>query len=173
MLSSNSSSVSESSSATLLRLIYIGVCNARLPDGGIILYQLAYIDKLKPIALDKNHSTNVSSPLQAQEHYDCRSLVCSMLWLCLTRLDVIADIVTLQQEMVSPPIANAKEANNALHRAKKNKVLNGMHFRKLMSPLKLQGIGDAHQADNRSLYAQEGKLVVFMSDALRVDDLGE
>ena len=126
-----------------LPFVYIGVRHSRLPDGGIFLEQGAYLEKLKVMTIDKRRLQNSSSPLQQQEHFDFRALVCSMLWLCLTRIDIVSDIVQLQQHMTTPTIEHAKLANATLVKAKRNKVNNGLHFRKFRFPLKVQGIGDA------------------------------
>ena len=156
-----------------LPLIYTGVKHSRLPDGGVLLDQDHYLDKLTPIPLTKIRMKNSAASLTTEEHFEYRSLICSMLWLCLTRMDLVSDVVALQCNMIAPTIAHAKEANNALARAKRNGSGNGLYFRRLRFPIKVQGIGDAGQANSRSLYAQEGKLCLIMEDRPMVHGLDE
>jgi hypothetical protein len=136
--------------------------------GHMYLHQDAYLAKLKPIDLGKSHSRLEGSPLTKAEHFAFRSLLCSMLWVCLTRLDVIGALVQLQQEMVSPFYHHAKEANALLRRAIKDAPGNGLHFRRLQEPLRICGISDSGHATKRSLNSQEGRLCLLMSDACQV-----
>ena len=88
-------------------------------------------------------------------------------------MDIVSDVVILQTSMVAPTMAHAKGANNALSRAKRIKEGNGLYFRRIRFPIKVQGIGDAGQANSRSLYAQEGKLCLIMEDRPSVHGLDE
>ena len=99
--------------------------------------------------------------------------MCSLLWLTLTRIDIVADVVLLQQEMEAPLILHLKQANSVLKKARSNKTLNGLHFHRLQWPLKITGISDAGSGTKRSVYAQEGRMVLLMSDRPRVSQWDE
>ena len=143
---------------------YIGIVHQRLSAHHIFLHQEPYLMKLRIIDIASSRKKDKTSPLTAVEHKQFRSLLCSVLWLCLTRQDLVADVVQLQQDMVKPTVQNICELNALLKRAVNDKIMNGLHFGKLTPPLRVVGIGDAGQASKRSLYAQEGKLVLLMSD---------
>ena len=87
-----------------------------------------------------------------------------MLWLTLTRTDIVADVVLLQQHMVAPIVRNLKEANVALRRAKATAVFNGLHFRRLAGPLRCLSITDASHVSKATVHAQEAKLVLLTED---------
>ena len=59
---------------------------------------------------------------------------------------VIAAVASLQGHMVSPTIAHVREAYVALHRARCNKVQDGLYSRSLSWLIRIQGIRGASQA---------------------------
>ena len=87
-----------------------------------------------------------------------------MLWMTLTRIDMVADVVLLQQKMVTPIIKDIKQANAALHKANANAKMNGLHFKYLAGPLRVLAISDASHVSRTSLHAQEGRMVVLTRD---------
>lgn len=152
-----------------LPFTYLGIEHVRFGPQHLFLHQEPYLLKLKPMEiLPHRRKADKSSPLDQTEHHAFRSLLCSILWLCLTRVDLVADVVQLQQEMVHPLLQHALEVNAVLAKALRDRKVNGLHFSNLTMPLKIVGIGDAGQASKRSLYAQEGKLVLLMSDSQEV-----
>jgi hypothetical protein len=147
-----------------LPFTYLGIDHIRLTPNHVFLHQEPYLMKLHPIALSSERKAQKTSALVPTEHTEFRSLLCSMLWLCLTRMDLVSEIVQLQQEMIHPLVSHVLELNSLLKKAVLNRTLNGLHFGQLRLPLRIVGIGDAGQASKRSLYAQEGKLTLLMSD---------
>ena len=76
--------------------------------------------------------------LDEYEHHQFRSLVCSLLWLCLTRIDIAHDVVALQSEMICPQVQHLKMAYKVLIRARKTKEYNGLHYHQMRFPIKLR-----------------------------------
>jgi hypothetical protein len=157
----------------VMPFVYLGVRHQMLSPVHIMLDQQEYLSKLVPINVNPARLKKDSLSLERQEHFDFRSLLCSMLWLCLTRLDVLADVTTLQQEMVSPLMCHVRQLNALLKRAKRDENLNGLHFRYVPFPLRVCGISDSSYTTKTTVYAQEAKLVVLMTDRTRVSDCTE
>eukprot|EP00959_Pyramimonas_sp_CCMP1952_P264255 5526305-Pyramimonas_sp.AAC.1 len=68
--------------------------------GHYFLDQEHYLMKLTPAkASDTKRLKNDSLPLNKDEHKEFRSLLCSLLWVCLTRVDLCHGVVLLQSEM--------------------------------------------------------------------------
>ncbi len=147
-----------------LPFTYLGVEHVRHSPTHIALYQHEYLSKLKPIPImDKRRPDQ--EPLSSSDNTAFRSLLCSLLWLCLTRLDLISSVLLLQQEMVRPVFSHLKEVNSLLKRAFHDQTNNGLHFHRLPFPLRSVGISDAGHATRRSTYAQEGRMVLIMHDS--------
>jgi hypothetical protein len=149
----------------VLPFTYLGVEHVRHSPIHIALYQKDYLAKLKAVPISTERKKNSDSLLGPSESTEFRSLLCSMLWLCLTRLDLISAVVCLQKEMVTPMILHIRELNNLLIRANKDTEMNGLHFHRLPFPLKAVGIGDAGHATKKTVYAQEGRFVLLMHDS--------
>ena len=145
-------------------LTFTGIVHEMVAPDHLFCHQLPYLSKLRPIALDKKRSTQDGASLNDLEHFQFRSNVCSLLWLTLTRQDLIADIVILQQKMVTPQVKDIKLCNKILKKAVELKTMNGLHFRRLCPPLKLLNINDASHVSGSSLYAQEAKMVLLCED---------
>ena len=135
-------------------LVFCGISHEYLGDGHLFCHQLQYLQKLKPIVLEKHRLKQEQSSLKPKEHFDFRSNVCSLLWLTLTRQDIIADVVLLQQHMVTPIIKDAITANITLKRTLSNAPMSGFHFHRLAFPLKVCAVNDSSHVSGASLYAQ-------------------
>jgi hypothetical protein len=150
----------------VLPLIYVGVRHQLLAPDHILLDQGHYIEKLKPAQVSSStHLKDDTRPLDAFEHKQFRSLLCSLLWVCLTRMDLCHGVVALQSEMIKPTILHLKQVNQLLKRALSTKHFNGLHFRRLRFPLRLVSVNDASHASKRSGYPYEGKIVLLMSES--------
>ncbi|CAK0865187.1 unnamed protein product [Prorocentrum cordatum] len=148
-----------------LPLIYVGVRHQLLAPGHVLLDQEHYLMKLKPAKVtDPRHLKQDTLALDKEEHQGFRSLLCSLLWVCLTRVDLCHGVVALQAEMIKPTIAHLKQCNQLLARAIKTKTMNGLHYHKLHMPLRLVSITDAGHASKRSGYPYEGKMVLLMGE---------
>ena len=93
-----------------------------------------------------------------------RSILGAALWLCVTRVDLIADVAMLQQEVSKPLVKHMKAANNIITRARKYREGVGLHYRPLKMPLKLVVFGDAASNTKHTNYYREGCAVILMHD---------
>ena len=152
---------------------FIGVVHDLVTKDHLHLHQRPYLDKLRPIEISKARLRNPTSELTDSELFEFRSLLCSLLWLTLTREDIMADVVMLQQHMQSATINELKSCNRILQKAKQHSQLNGLHFHKITPPFRLIAIGDCGHVTGTSLYAQEGKLVRLMHDPGNIRQLPE
>ena len=59
-------------------LIFCGISHGNLADGHLFCHQLQYLEKLKPIVLEKHRVKQEQSNLKPKEHFDFRSNVCSL-----------------------------------------------------------------------------------------------
>ena len=147
-----------------LPFVYIGINHVRTPVGSLFLHQSPYLSKLKSVQLDDGRSRQDNASCDDLEHFNYRSLLCSMLWLCLTRQDIVHETVLLQTSMQAPLIKHVKQLNTMLSRTWRNRALNGIHFHRLQFPLRLAGVSDAGHATSSSAYAFEGKIVLLLQD---------
>ena len=144
--------------------VFIGITHEFLQPEHLYCHQHQYLAKLKPPKLDKTRAKQESKNLKAEEHFDYRSLVCSLLWLTISRMDIVADVVVLQQAMVTPTVKDLKKAIATYHNAVKNSTMNGLHFRKLAPPFRLANYNDSSHVSNHSLHPQEGRGIFLMTD---------
>ena len=68
-------------------------------DHGRKMAQDEFCQKVKPFSLSKARAKDDDSPLTAEELTGFRAILGALLWLCQTRLDIIADVVLAQQEI--------------------------------------------------------------------------
>ena len=104
--------------------------------------------------------------LDPKQKTQFRSGLGGLLWLCLTRFDLIADVALQQQEVTTPNIGHLREVNSIIARAKKYRQGCGLYFRKLTFPLKIVCAADAGANTKKSQYYREGALILLMSDDL-------
>jgi hypothetical protein len=131
----------------------------------VLLHQQPYLSKLKPATSSRDISkVSDGVALLPDEHKEFRSLLCSLLWVCQTRIDLAHDVVGLQSEMVTPKVEHFKSVNSLLKRARSTAIMNGLHFRVLSWPVRIVSIADCGHATKKSCYPYEGKLVLLMED---------
>ena len=93
-----------------------------------------------------------------------RAILGALLWLCQTRLDIIAEVVLSQQDVAKATIGSLKAANAVVTRATKYSWNCGLYFPPLNLPLKMATVCDSSHASKTTSYAQEGVLVLLMHD---------
>ena len=155
---------------TSLPFLYLGMKHEMLSPGHLLVHQQHYLEKLPEGKF--TNAVNMKKDFQEldeYEHHQFRSLVCSLLWLCLTRIDIAHDVVALQSEMICPQVQHLKMANKVLIRARKTKEYNGLHYHQMRFPIKLCSIHDCGHASKKSCYPYEGKFVMMMHDSLKSD----
>ena len=135
-------------------MIHVGMMYERIPagigHGGIHLHQEPYCMALKPIEYDKTKKHDVETNAKDQHKF----MVCigGLLHLCLTRWDLIVDIVVLQQFVRKPNYGHMHGADLVIKRAKSN-AFRGLKCLPLKPPLRLLDISDASHAGKRTSYA--------------------
>ena len=159
----------------VMPFVHLGVRHSILQSGSLFLDQQEYLMKIPKVHLtDSRRNMPDSTLLSASEHHSHRSLLCSMLWVTVTRIDMVLEVVLLQSSMVTPTLGDLKAANALLAKSQKNAIMNGLHFHQVAMPVRINGIHDASAANQRSSYAYEGLLVLLMNDstAYMPDDRG-
>ena len=133
-------------------------------ERGRCMDQNEFCQKLKPFPLTKERSKHEDAGLEPAELTGFRAILGGLLWLCQTRLDLICDVVLQQQNVSKATIGSLKAANSIVTKAKKYSYQVGLYFPKLPPPLKLAAVCDSSHASKNSSYAQEGIMILLMSD---------
>ena len=158
---------------TELPFVYIGMRHTLVNKCHLLVDQEQYLAKLKTVPMAPVRRKALTEMLSTAEHFSYRSLVCSMLWLCLTRMDIISEVCELQQYLQTPQVLHLVQANNLLLKSARNKTMNGLHYRYIHGPVRVLSIADAGQATRKSVYAQEGRIVGLASDRIPCGEWNE
>lgn len=142
---------------------------------GLKIDQTAFASRLKPAPEPQGADDRKLTPAELTQF---RSVLGGLLWLCSTRLDLIADVGILQSAVADARVKHLRQANVIVKKATmKDRINLGLHYR-FMNPkckLRLQCIHDASSASKGKCYAQEGVLVVLMpeldDEMLRLDEM--
>ena len=126
--------------------------------------QNEFCQKLKPFAISSDRASRETEILEPKELTGFRAILGGLLWLCQTRLDIIADVVLQQQEVARATIGTLKLANSAITKAKRYSWNCGLYFPSLAPPLKIGEVCDSSHATKTSSYAQEACLILLMPD---------
>eukprot|EP00971_Amphidinium_carterae_P114418 2267140-Amphidinium_carterae.1 len=145
-------------------MTHVGVRHTRLKDGAIKLDQEEFLESITPIKMEKGRSTNTDAECTKEEIAELRALVGSLLYLTITRMDIMADLSTLQSAVSEAKVEHLLLGNRVLNRAKRDKD-RGLVFKPLSYPLKIQVITDASFATKRTAYALLGVLVMITSES--------
>ena len=148
-----------------LPLTHIGI-RYEINKRGLFLHQHDFVRNIEPIRLEAHRSNDLNSALSNQEQHLFRSLLCQLLFATITLVFIHAEVVMLQQYNNNATIQHARIANKLLQKAKTNLQCAGLHFPRLQFPVRLASVADAGHATSTSVYAQEGQIVILMSDNL-------
>ena len=146
-----------------LPMLHVGVMYERLPPPkrGYKLQQKNYALALKPVVVPDGEPTK---PLDKAQETILRSGVGGLLYLCLTRPDLVGDLCILQTKVCSGTIQDLRTLNSIIARAHKYAGTYGLVFEHLPGPLCIRVYADASFATSKTAYAVEGNVVVLMSD---------
>ena len=86
------------------------------------------------------------------------------MWLCQTRLDLVADIVLLQGDISIATIGHLKQANLVVRKAQKYRDGCGLIYPRISPPFVLWAPHDSSHAREGLSYAQEGALTLLAED---------
>ncbi|CAJ1334047.1 unnamed protein product, partial [Effrenium voratum] len=117
---------------------------------------------------------NDDRDLQPAELTAFRSVLGGLLWLCSTRLDIIAEVGILQSAVRQAKVKRIKMANALVKKATENgNHTLGLHYRYVKSKRwRTQCIHDASSASQGRHYAQEG-VIVLLTPELPQDILNQ
>ena len=71
--------------------------------------QNEFCQKTKPFSLTKERAKNDASEFTPEELTGFRAILGALLWLCQTRMDIIADVVLSQQDVAKATIGIPEE----------------------------------------------------------------
>ena len=125
--------------------------------------QQKFCNDIQPISIDPARKHHPSLPLTPTETTQLRAALGALLFLLITRGDLISDVVTLQTFINKAEIQHLKQANLIIGRAKQTPN-RGLLFQKLTPPLRILSIGDSSFATSKTSYAIEGKLELITED---------
>ena len=161
----------------------IGMEYKRTDNGGIVLRQVEYASNLKLLQLgdrEEDSETATASASLAKAGSESKSLtpaeitmlrggIGSVLFLCLTRWDLLYDLVVLQTQVKDASRLQLKECNRIIYAAKRH-----THRGLIFEPLtygksrcmrrRLSGVADSSHASATSSYAFEGNLVFLQPE---------
>ena len=143
-----------------LPFMHCGCRYSRIADGYKVDQQ-EYVEMLKPVKLPDGDEERM---LTAAETTLLRSAIGALMWTALTRPDLLADLSTLQGVMNKAKVRHLKDANDLVAKAKRDKEA-AIYYRDLgTASYRIVCIHDASAASSTKNYAQEGVIVVLMSD---------
>ena len=121
--------------------------------------QQHFADSIKLMTVRKAEPT---TPCDAQEQHDFRASIGALLYLCMTRLDLVAEVVILQSKVCCSTIGDLLACNQVFRRAKQYSP-RGIIYRPLQPPVRILAFSDASFAKSKTSYATEGCLVLITS----------
>jgi hypothetical protein len=115
--------------------------------------QKAFADKILPIVIVKGADKGAKvTPDMTSALRACNG---SLLYLCMSRLDLVADVCILQTKVNEATVADLKMANSVVNRAKSAPHL-GIIYMKISGPRRVLSITDSSFATSKTSYAIEG-----------------
>ncbi|CAE7665697.1 unnamed protein product [Symbiodinium sp. CCMP2592] len=150
-----------------LPFMHCGCRYSKIADGYKVDQQ-EYVEMLKPVKIANDDKDDRA--LTPSETTLLRSAIGALMWTGLTRPDLLAELSVLQGVMNKGLVKHVKDANELVAKAKRDKEA-AIYYRDLKTTsYRIVCIHDASAATSTKNYAQEGVLVVLMSDHYRTDD---
>jgi hypothetical protein len=147
-----------------LPMVHVGILY-EIYKSGYKLSQSKFADDLKPIVIDKMKLHKLELDCLPAETTSLRAALGALLFLCITRLDLIADVVVLQTTVCAAKIKDLKQANALINRAKAFRT-RGLIYLPIKLPLRVVSISDASHATSKTSYAIEGQISLIMHDTM-------
>ena len=88
-----------------------------------------------------------------------RAALGALLYLCLTRIDILADVVLLQTKICCATVGELKQANAIIRRARQFSN-RGILYKRIAPPSRTLCISDASFATKKTSYAIEGQIIL-------------
>lgn len=128
---------------------------------GLHLDQDALCQQAQPVKLSPEPWKKPDSPLPPSEISLFRGIIGVLVWLCQTRIGLIADVALLQTFVRVAVVQHVEVAKALLTRAQKYSRGAGLSFFPLRPPLVLETVHDASHASSWTSYAKEAVLVLL------------
>ena len=96
-----------------------------------------------------------------------RSQLGALLWLCVSRLDVIADACELGQNLSGPTWGHLRAANKVVRRLKSIREPLGLIYRPIRFPLCVLCVADSSHGTKKTAYANDALLTILAHDDLQ------
>lgn len=146
-----------------LPLKHCGIQYTKL-DYGYRMDQNGYCQSIQPMPIDPQRLKAMKSFLTKLEMTAFRGILGALLWLCLTNMKIICDVVLLQQEVSKAKIKHALAANKVLQKLQAHSEGVELCYPHLTPPLNLVNVHDACGEKESTSYAQEGTLTILKED---------
>ena len=150
-------------------------CRYSKTETGLKMDQADFASRLRPVDDPPGADDRKLTPAEITQF---RSVIGGLMWLCSSRMDVVADTGVLQSAVPDARVHHLRQANQLVKKfcADDRKEL-GLHYHFFPpgTKLRLQCIHDAASAPKGRCYSQEGILVLVMPELpqhiLRQDEL--
>jgi len=142
---------------------HTGIKHEQRQDGSVYTHQNHYVLEISEIDTTKLDMTNPETDLDEATMTVFWSLLGALSWLQQTRADIAPFIGYLQRIAKKPNNGHIRMANKVLRYCRRVKT--GLHFKKLMSPVRMVIVADsAYQANNdlTECLALQGYLIMIV-----------
>ena len=150
-------------------------CRYSRTSSGLKVDQSDFASRLKPAPEPSGPDDRKLTP---EEITQLRSVIGGLMWLCSTRLDLVADTGVLQSSVPNAQVRHLRLANQVVKKfCSPDKLDLGLHYHFFRPGIKLRlcCFHDASSATKGKSYAQEGIMVLLMpelnDDMLRQDEI--
>ena len=145
---------------------YTGIHFKQWDDCSIEYDQVAYVEKISPISVEKSRKQQLDSPVTETERSSLRSLVGALQYAAVhSRPDIAAKVGELQSSVVKATVADLLTANKVLAEAKQHKV-SLMVLPIAPEEVTFCAFSDASFASNRQYSAHQGTLIFVTTPKL-------
>jgi hypothetical protein len=128
---------------------------------GFKIHQQDFARKITLVTIER--LSNNDTKTTAEQTSTLRAKIGALLYLCITRVDLCADVCLLQTKVTIATIGDLRNCNAVIRKAHEYSNL-GLVYLKIDGPKRALGIGDASFASSKSSYAIEGNLAGIAPD---------
>ena len=155
---------------TIKRQVYpythTGLQIEKISTDAILVHQEHFCSKLEQFKIPPELLSNPDKLLEHKDITTFRSLTCSALWACQTRLEELSCVTSLQTKLQSPQVSDLIEINACIKRLKRTQSRMGVWFRRMTPPYRVVVVTDASSANKKSSFATEGAVIGLMEDRI-------
>ena len=144
---------------------HAGIQLERINKDCLRLHQDEFCSKLTTYKIPDHRLKEPDSLCDKKEITIFRSLCCSALWACQTRLEELCAVTSLQVYLQTPKIEHIIAINCVIKRLRRP-LKHGIFLWRLEPPLRIAGISDASAPNKQSNFATEGIIVCLAEDRI-------